>query len=80
LDKTGRVVLPKAIRDELRLAPGDDLLVETENGRITLSPIHPEPIIKKEHGIWVYQGELPPGSITDLIDEDREKRNRELLG
>ncbi len=78
LDKAGRLVLPKSLRDEMRLGPGDDLLVESEGDRITLRPVRPEALLKKEYGIWVYQGESSELSIPKLIDEEREKRLREL--
>ena len=78
LDKAGRVVLPKAIRDRLQLAPGDDLNLETEGDRITLHPVRQKVTLKKELGVWVYHGELPSGSIAYLIDRERETRIREI--
>ena len=71
-------MLPKALRDEMHLAPGDDLLVESEGERITLRPVRPQAALKKEHGVWVYQGEPSDISIPGLIDRQREKRVREL--
>jgi len=64
----------------MRLSPGDDLLVENEGDRITLRPIRPEGLLKKEYGVWVYQGESSNVAIPKLIDEEREKRLRELAG
>ena len=78
IDRAGRVVLPKPLRDQLSLGPGDDLLVENEGDRITLRPIRPQALLKKEHGVWVYQGEASDLSIPQLIDEERKKRLREL--
>jgi AbrB family looped-hinge helix DNA binding protein len=78
IDKAGRLVLPKALREEMHLGPGDDLLVENEGDRITLRPVRPDALLKKEHGIWVYQGETSDLSIPKLIDEEREKRLREI--
>ncbi len=78
LDKAGRVVLPKALRDKMRLEPGDNLLIESEGEQITLRPIRPRAALKKEYGIWVYQGEPADQSIPDLIEGEREKRIREL--
>jgi AbrB family looped-hinge helix DNA binding protein len=80
LDKAGRVVLPKPLRDEMQLSAGDILDLESEGERITLRPIRPKPNLKKEYGIWVYQGEPTNESIPDLIDREREKRLRELIG
>jgi AbrB family looped-hinge helix DNA binding protein len=79
IDKAGRVVLPKALREKMRVEAGDDLLVEAEGDRITLRPLRQEARLKKELGIWVYQGESSSRSIPELIDAEREKRVRELL-
>ena len=35
---------------------------------------------KKEHGVWVFQGEPANVSIPYLIDGQQEKRLRELTG
>ena len=79
IDKAGRVVLPKALRDRMQLAPGDDLLVESEGERITLRPVRPQATLRKERGVWVYQGEPSDASIPELVDRQREKRLRELI-
>jgi len=78
LDKAGRVVLPKPIRDEMQLGPGDTLQLETEGERITLRPVRPKAMLKKEFGVWVYQGEPADTSLPDLLDREREKRAREI--
>jgi AbrB family looped-hinge helix DNA binding protein len=79
IDKAGRVVLPKAVREKMRVEAGDDLLVEAEGDRITLRPVRQEALLKKELGIWVYKGESSSISIPELIEAEREKRVRELL-
>src|SRR6266436_1552645 len=78
LDKAGRVVLPKPLRDRLQLAPGDTLDLEAEGERITLRPVRQNVMLKKELGVWVYQGESTDTSITDLLDRERENRNHEV--
>jgi AbrB family looped-hinge helix DNA binding protein len=80
LDKAGRVVLPKPLRDQLQLAPGDTLQVEADGDRITLRPVRPKVMLKKELGVWVFQGEPTDTSIPDLLDREREKRLRDLRG
>ena len=75
LDKAGRVVLPKPLRDRLQLAPGDTLHLESEGENITLRPIRQNVMLRKELGVWVYQGESADDSIPDLIERDRESRN-----
>ena len=80
LDRAGRVVIPKTLRKELHLGPGDTLKLESEGDQITLRPVRPQALLKKEQGVWVYQGEPTHTSIPALIDRERERRSRELLG
>ena len=70
----------KTLRQELHLGPGDALRLESEGDLITLRPLRPEALLKKERGVWVYQGEPTHASIPGLIDREREKRLRELGG
>jgi AbrB family looped-hinge helix DNA binding protein len=56
IDKRGRIALPKAIREKFSLKAGDALLAEAEHDRITLRPTRSKALLKKEYGIWVYQG------------------------
>lgn len=66
LDKSGRVVLPKALRDELGLAGGDTLELESRGGQITLRPVRGVPSLRKERGIWVYRtGRRLTAATTD---------------
>jgi AbrB family looped-hinge helix DNA binding protein len=38
IDRAGRVVLPKAVRDELAIKPGDTLKVSIHGSSVTLTP------------------------------------------
>jgi len=78
LDRAGRVVLPKFLREQMHLVPGDDLLVENEGDRITLKPVRAEALLKKEHGVWVYEGESSDVSIPILFDEEWYEHLREF--
>lgn len=78
LDKAGRVLIPKALRDELRLSAGDTLELQSEGENITLRPVRVEQLVKKERGVWVYQGEATSLSVSEVIDREREKRLQEL--
>ncbi len=80
LDQAGRVSLPKGLREELQLGPGDTFELQSHGDQITLLPIRPKALLKKERGVWVYQGEATAQSIPDLLDQQREKRIRELVG
>lgn len=79
LDKAGRLVLPKPLRDRMQLVPGTVLQLESEGESITLRPVRPKATLAKEHGIWVYQGEASDASIPELIESVRAKRVGETL-
>jgi AbrB family looped-hinge helix DNA binding protein len=78
IDKAGRIVIPKRLRERLRLGAGDTLALQSEGESITLQPVRHQAALKKEYGIWVYQGATTDASISDLIDLEREKRLGEL--
>lgn len=80
LDRAGRVLIPKQLRQEWHLGPGDALQLKIEGEEITLRPDRAKALLKKEQGVWVYQGEPIRASLLDLIDRERAKRSRELMG
>jgi AbrB family looped-hinge helix DNA binding protein len=43
LTRKGQVVIPKAIRDRLKVMPGTELSVTLEGGRIVLNPVRAKP-------------------------------------
>ena len=71
-------MIPKSLRKELQLGAGDRLELQAQGELITLRPVRPKALLKKERGVWVYQGETTDASIPELIDREREKRLREL--
>jgi len=82
IDKAGRVVIPKPLREELRLEPGDSLEMESVGEQITLRPIRGTGPLTKEHGVWVfYAGQPIPASATDdILQKLREERDLANLG
>jgi AbrB family looped-hinge helix DNA binding protein len=58
-DKAGRMVLPKEVRDELRLAPGDTLDLVSGGGLVTLRPSRGTGRMRKDRGVWVFSGGAP---------------------
>jgi AbrB family looped-hinge helix DNA binding protein len=76
IDKAGRVVIPKPMREELHLEPGDSLEMESSGEQITLRPVRGTGPLTKEHGVWVFHSEEPlPASATDeMLRQIREER------
>jgi AbrB family looped-hinge helix DNA binding protein len=80
IDRAGRIVLPKPVRDRMQLTPGTAMELEGDGERITLRPVRPQASLRKESGIWVFQGPAGDESIPELVEAAREKRLRELKG
>jgi AbrB family looped-hinge helix DNA binding protein len=81
IDGAGRVVLPKPLRRELDLAPGDTLELESTGEKITLRPVRATSPLAKEKGVWVFRtGQALPASVTDgVINGVRERRETQAL-
>jgi AbrB family looped-hinge helix DNA binding protein len=82
IDRAGRVVIPKPLRKELHLEPGDALDLETAGEHITLRPVRGTGPLTKEHGVWVYRvGQPLPASATDeMLQQIRTERDMVNLG
>jgi AbrB family looped-hinge helix DNA binding protein len=82
LDKAGRIVLPKLVRDELQLAPGDSLEVDFSEERIVLRPARGKGQMKRESGVWVFDsGEaLSEETVRKTMRRVRDQRSRKALG
>jgi AbrB family looped-hinge helix DNA binding protein len=82
IDGAGRVVIPKPLRDELDLAPGDTLELETAGESITLRPTRGAVPLTKERGVWVFRTghPLPTSVADDVLQRIRTERDQENLG
>ena len=79
MDRAGRIVLPKLVRQKLGLKNGGTLIVEEAPDAVTLRPMRHGTKFADEHGVLVYIGKVPKGINWDkLLDEEREARLREL--
>jgi AbrB family looped-hinge helix DNA binding protein len=82
IDGAGRVVIPKTLREQLGLSPGDNLALEIDGERVTLKPVRSTPALSKEHGIWVFRsGRKVAAADTDrALERLRHERSREARG
>ena len=82
IDKAGRVVIPKPLRDELHLEPGDSLEMESAGEQITLRPVRGTGPLTKEHGVWVFHAGQPlsASAADDVLQQIREERDLANLG
>lgn len=80
IDRAGRIVVPKPIRQRLGLHPNTEIeLVEQADG-VLLRPMEQKPSMIKRNGRWVHTGKIDPNyDLSKLIDDVREERIRDLL-
>ena len=81
IDRAGRIVLPKPLRDRFALSTDSELeLVEQPEG-ILLRPIENGPSMVKVDGLWIHQGVTQPGADWEKVLGDvRDERIRSILG
>jgi AbrB family looped-hinge helix DNA binding protein len=82
VDKSGRIVLPKSVRDELRLSAGDPLDLEIDNDQIILRPARPKRRLYKKKGIWVLETGTPLSTdvVAETLRRVRQEREDRIIG
>jgi AbrB family looped-hinge helix DNA binding protein len=82
IDKAGRIVLPKPIRDELQLSPGDAVQLDTRGEEITLRPVRENLPLRKKRGVWVYSAGEPLSAsvVNETAQHIRSERAGRILG
>jgi AbrB family looped-hinge helix DNA binding protein len=77
LDRAGRVVIPKNLRDELHLSPGDTLDVTVQGDEVKLRPRRSSSPLQKKQGVWVFSTGQPVASdeTAEALRDLREQRD-----
>jgi AbrB family looped-hinge helix DNA binding protein len=78
MDKVGRVTLPKAVREQLGLQPGDSLEVKLLPAGLELRPMKAGLRLEAVDGLLVLKGCSQMGAEVDLTAKHREARVRAL--
>lgn len=74
----GQVVIPKAIRDEIGIKPGDEVTFEPDGSEVRLRRVEDDPErrveeIKALRGAWAESG----AGTAELVEERRRERDLE---
>jgi len=74
VDRCGRIVIPKPVRDALGLRPGSTLTLSTRGEAVLLQPAQDALSLERDGGVWVAQTE----ALADLVGFERHVRRARL--
>jgi len=80
IDKAGRIVVPKPLRERLGFRPNVELeAIERPEG-VLLKRVEQPPSMVKVDGLWVHQGKAEPGANWErILDDVRQERIESVL-
>jgi len=77
LDRFGRIVIPKHVRDNMGLEAGTILQIEKEGKKIVLHPVQGKPQVMEKKGILVFTG-TAVGDVGAALHEHRRSRLKKI--
>jgi len=81
IDKAGRVVLPKSVRDRFHLVPGTKLDLTSDADGVKLAVQAATPALIDKNGVLVHHGEsVSQLDIAEFINQSRASRSIKLAG
>jgi AbrB family looped-hinge helix DNA binding protein len=82
IDKAGRLVLPKDIREQLGLSAGDELELSVGEDSVTLRPKANASSLKRINGRWVWATGTPmePDFLLKQLEKSRTDRMKHIAG
>ena len=84
IDKAGRVVLPKPLRDQFNLVPGDKLRLSVEGQSIKLELTDSAGSLVRKGSVLVFRGEfaepITTAKVEEFVTQEREGRLADAAG
>ena len=77
MDRFGRIVIPKKIREDFNLKAGTPIRIEENEQSIILTPEHGEPNLRVKDNVLVFSG-TPIEDLGDALAKHRENRIKSL--
>lgn len=77
IDRFGRVLIPKRIRDGLGLRAGDEVVLRQVGVALEIAPARQEPALVVKEGVLVYGGRVA-GDLDGVLSSQREARLERL--
>jgi AbrB family looped-hinge helix DNA binding protein len=80
IDKFGRIVIPKELRDLFGLKPGSTLKIDSSTEEITLKPVSEEPPLARRKGVLVITADIQENrDIVTIIEANRHDRIEQIV-
>ena len=80
IDRAGRVVVPKTLRDQFNLTAGTELEIKPAGDGLNIRRVGAEATLVRRHGILVHRGSTRVAiDVGEFIRAEREARGRRLL-
>ena len=77
LDRFGRIIIPKNVREDMGLEAGAILQIEKQGEKIVLQPVQGEPQVVEKKGILVFTGGAV-GDVGSALQEHRRSRLKKI--
>ena len=77
VDRFGRIVIPKKIREDFNLKAGSRLRIEEGEQEIILKPVQEESGLYVKEGVLVFTG-TPLEDLGDAVGRHREERMKSI--
>ena len=80
IDRAGRIVVPKSLRERFSLVAGAELEMVAAGDCLQLRRVDAEPALVRKKGILVHHGGAPTDlDIAAFIRAERDARSRRVL-
>lgn len=73
IDRFGRVLIPKPMRDGLGLAAGEEIVLRQVGATLEIEPAKREPTLVVKEGVLVYGGRAT-GDLDGVLRAERDHR------
>ena len=85
IDRAGRVVIPKTLRERAGLQPGSELDINLRDGVLEIAPPPPQGRVVREGDLLVWESApgtppIAPEDINDAIRQVRQERETRIIG